>query len=217
MESDVLALSDAPLCREKIWENDGVAVLKLSAALPQAEGTGRKARRFNRWYLHFYRSYLRYCAHILLPRARECFEAARRDGKPWVCATAEVTFCVTWQNDAVVSLYLDAKEEHLPPPLTIRRSDTWDKNSVRLLPCEAFFPPKTPLRKLFFQAARPYLAAQKRDGAPLYNDYRLRCRLHFKKGNFYLTDRSVIFYFQPYLLAPHLVCIPVARDAEAPL
>ncbi len=214
MKSDVLALCETPLCREKTWEIDRVAVLKLSAALPQAEGTGRKAKRFNRWYLHFYRSYLRYCTNVLLPRAAELYEIARENGKPWVCPTAKLSFRVTWQDACVLSLYLDAEEMHLPPPLTVRRSDTWDKRTVRLLPCEVFFAPKTPWRKLFFQTARTDLAAQKHAGAPLYPDYRLRCRLHFKKGNFYLTDRAVVFYYQMYILSPHIVSVALPRPQD---
>ena len=143
MERELLRLSETPLHLEKTWESGGVPVLTAEVTLPRCGGKSRRARRFDRYYRQYARAYLKYCEAELLPRAAETMHTALERSAPWSCARAVLAYRVTLVRGDLLSVYTEGREEHLPPRLTLRRAETWDRRTGFLLPLTAFFPPKT--------------------------------------------------------------------------
>ena len=141
MERELLRLSETPLHLEKTWESGGVPVLTAEVTLPCCGGKSRRARRFDRYYRQYARAYLKYCEAELLPRATETMRTALERSAPWSCARAALAYRVTLVRGDILSLYTEGREEHLPPRLTLRRAETWDRRTGFLLPLTAFFPP----------------------------------------------------------------------------
>ena len=172
MERELLRLSETPLHLEKTWESGGVPVLTAEVTLPCCGGKSRRARRFDRYYRQYARAYLKYCEAELLPRAAETMHTALERSAPWSCARAVLAYRVTLVRGDILSLYTEGREEHLPPRLTLRRAETWDRRTGFLLPLTAFFPPKTAVKKRLVRAARETAREQMETGtAAYYPDY----------------------------------------------
>ena len=118
------------------------------------------------------RAYLKYCEAELLPRAAETMHTALERSAPWSCARAVLAYRVTLVRGDILSLDTEGREEHLPPRLTLRRAETWDRRTGFLLPLTAFFPPKTAVKKRLVRAARETAREQMETGtAAYYSDY----------------------------------------------
>ena len=168
MEKELLRLSETPLHLEKTWESGGVPVLTAEVTLPRCGGKSRRARRFDRYYRQYARAYLKYCEAELLPRAAETMHTALERSAPWSCARAVLAYRVTLVRGDILSLYTEGREEHLPPRLTLRRAETWDRRTGFLLPLTAFFPPKTAVKKRLVRAARETAREQMETGTAAY-------------------------------------------------
>lgn len=203
MRGELLRLSETPLREERAWESDGVEVLRAVVTLPQCEGKGRRVRRFNRYYRQYARAYLRYCETELLPRAALSLRTALSRSAPWQCARAELAATVTRLDGAVLSLYTEGCEERLAPRLILRRAEVWDRREGLLLPLAAFFPPKTPVRKLLTVRAREMASAQGAAGtAAYYPGFRVLVRRAFNSRNFYLSGDGLHWFYPMYTVAP---------------
>ena len=168
MERELLRLSETPLHLEKTWESGGVPVLTAEVTLPCCGGKSRRARRFDRYYRQYARAYLKYCEAELLPRAAETMHTALERSAPWSCARAVLAYRVTLVRGDILSLYTEGREEQLPPRLTLRRAETWDRRTGFLLPLTAFFPPKTAEKKRLVRAARETAREQMETGTAAY-------------------------------------------------
>lgn len=203
MERELLRLSETPLHLEKTWESGGVTVLSAEVTLPRCGGRSRRARRFDRYYRQYARAYLKYCEAELLPRAAEVMYAALERSAPWECCRATLDYRVTLARGALLSLYTEGREEHLPPRLTLRRAETWDRRTGFLLPLTAFFPPKTAVKKRLVRAARETARAQTEAGtAAYYPNCRTMLRRAFSNRSFYLTEGGLHWFYPMYSVAP---------------
>ena len=203
MGRELLRLSETPLHLEKTWESGGVPVLTAEVTLPRCGGKSRRARRFDRYYRQYARAYLKYCEAELLPRAAETMRTALERSAPWSCARAALAYRVTLVRGDILSLYTEGREEHLPPRLTLRRAETWDRRTGFLLPLTAFFPPKTAGKKCLVRAARETAREQMETGtAAYYPNYGALLRRAFSSRSFYLADDGLHWFYPMYSVAP---------------
>ena len=203
MERELLRLSETPLHLEKTWESGGVPVLTAEVTLPRCGGKSRRARRFDRYYRQYARAYLKYCEAELLPRAAETMHTALERSAPWSCARATLAYRVTLVRGDTLSVYTEGREEHLPPRLTLRRAETWDRRTGFLLPLTAFFPPKTAVKKRLVRAARETAREQMETGtAAYYPNYGVLLRRAFSSRSFYLADDGLHWFYPMYSVAP---------------
>lgn len=149
------------------------------------------------------RAYLKYCEAELLPRAAETMHTALERSAPWSCARAVLAYRVTLVRGDILSLYTEGREEHLPPRLTLRRAETWDRRTGFLLPLTAFFPPKTAVKKRLVRAARETAREQMETGtAAYYPNYGALLRRAFSSRSFYLADDGLHWFYPMYSVAP---------------
>lgn len=209
MEGELLHLSDTPLHEEKVWEIDGIAVLRAEVTLPRCGERGRRARRFDRYYRRYARAYLKYCEAELYPRAAEAMRSAMERSAPWACAHATLDYTVTLACGGLLSLYTEGREEQLPPRLTLRRAEVWDTRRGLLLPLADLFPPKTAVKRLLVRSAWAQAAAQIEEGSAVYYpNYRAALRRCFSARSFYLTEEGLHWFYPMYSAAPSAEGIP---------
>ena len=209
MGGEFLQLSDTPLHDERVWEVDGIAVLRAEVTLPRCGEKGRRARRFDRYYRRYARAYLCYCEAELFPRAAEAMCSAMERSAPWSCARSTLNYTVTFAREGLLSLYTEGREEHLPPRLTIRRAEVWDMRRGLLLPLADFFPPKTAVKRLLVRSAWAQAAEQIGEGsAAYYPNYRAALRRYFSTRSFYLTQEGLHWFYPMYSAAPAAEGIP---------
>ena len=209
MGRELLRLSDTPLHMEKTWESGGVTVLCAEVTLPRCEERSRRARRFDRYYRQYARAYFQYCAAELFPRAAALMRTAMERSAPWECARATLGYRVTLAQGGILSLYTEGREVQLPPRLTLRRAETWDLHTARLLPLADFFPPKAAVKRRLVRAARETAAAQLDAETAAYDpNYRITLRRAFSNRNFYLAADGLHWFYPMYSVAPAAEGIP---------
>lgn len=189
---------------EQEWTVEGIPVLSARLSLPRpTAGAGRKVlHRLERYYRQFGASYLRYCQEFLYPQAAAAFAQAAAVGAPLPQFSAKVSHRVTWNENGLWSLYLDAVERG-GVPLTVRRGDTWDLSTGTPVPLVEFFPGRTSPRKLLPALATEEIQRQTEAGNAVYReDWRKLVRRAFSGGNYYLTPEGLCFFYQMYALAP---------------
>lgn len=200
MEKGRLHRAQEDLRLEKSWEREGVTVLRAKVTLPQFEG--RRARRLNRYYRRFALSFLKYCEAELYPRAAALCREKMAVSAPWSVSRAALSYTVTYESEAFLSLYTDAAEEALPPRQVLRRADTWELSTALPLPLAALFAGgtwKKALRRRFRAEARERTEAGRSE---FYPDYRRSLRSCFSSRNFYLTADGIRLFYQMRSVAP---------------
>ena len=146
---------------------------------------------------------LKYCTLALLDALAKSLRAAAPFGLRWGCARAVLAYRVTLVRGDILSLYTEGREEHLPPRLTLRRAETWDRRTGFLLPLTAFFPPKTAGKKRLVRAARETAREQMETGtAAYYPNYGALLRRAFSSRSFYLADDGLHWFYPMYSVAP---------------
>lgn len=211
MRARMLQLKSETFAAEREWTVDGIPVLTASLCLPKpVPVTGSIARRIDRYYRLYCRSYLRYCEHWLFPKAAEDYRCALQGSAPLPQYTATLTYHVTCNENGFFSLYTDARECCGGRTELLRRGDTWDLLSGYPASLSAFFSRPASCKKKLFVCAAAEITRQQSAGLSLYHEgWRQELRHHFSSENFYLTPQGLVFFYQMYAIAPAAEGIPV--------
>lgn len=212
MKKPLTELHTEAFTAEREWAVDGIPVLTAAVSLPTpVPADNAVSRRIQRYYRLQCRSYLRYCERFLLPLAAEEYHAALSISAPLPCFRAELSYCVTYNESGLWSLYTQSKETTLPGrTLLLRYGDTWDLASGYPIPLSAFFPPRDRWKRRLLALAAEEIQRQLSAGTALYReDWRRRLRRSFNSRNYYLTAGGLAFFFPMYALAPAVEGIPV--------
>ncbi len=129
MGAYLMELREEPFEAERIWEVDGVPVLRSAVRLPKPLEERRHpvSRRIQRYYAAQCRAYLRRCETLLLPAAKSAYRAALDTSAPLPCFQAQLDYRVTWNQNGLWSLYTQAREcTGSGPAQLLRWGDTWD-------------------------------------------------------------------------------------------
>lgn len=206
---DMLTLE--PFTAQREWTVDSVPVLIANLTLPRPVGeSGRPARRLNRFYQLYARSYLRYCERWLFPQAAESYRLALESSGPLPQDYATLSYNVTCNGSGVLSLYVDSKECCGGRLERRRHGDTWDLSTGYPIPISACFPRKSPWRKTLLRLTEQEVDRQERAGIAKYHDgWRRLLRRNFNPENFYLSETELHWYWQMYTVAPAAEGIPV--------
>lgn len=211
MKKTLTDLCTEAFTQEREWMVEGIPVLQASISLPTPTAPeGSVSRRIRRYYRLQCRSFLRYCEQFLLPQAAAEYRAALANSSPLPLFRAELSYCVTYNQNGLWSLYTQSREATLPGrTLLTRHGDTWDLAVGYPVPLSAFFPARSSWKKQLLRCAAEEIQRQETAGLSAYRpDWRRRLRRSFNSRNYFLTDTGLSFFFPMYTLAPAVEGIP---------
>lgn len=200
-----------PFTIQREWAVEDIPVLTAEIVLPRpADRRQRPARRLERYYQMYARSYLHYCEHWLYPQAAEAFRQALAAGKPLPCDRAGLRYQVACNTGGVLSLYVDSREVCSGRTERHRRGDTWDLLGGYPILLADCFRRKAPWRKILLSRAEAEIQRQEAAGISCYHEgWRHLLRRNFNPDNFYLSTEGVTFFYQMYAIAPAAEGIPI--------
>lgn len=138
------------------------------------------------------------------------FYRHQAEGTPFSAYTLNRPYVITYGQNCVVSLYLDANVyaggAH---GNTVRTSDTWNALTGARLPLSALFPLGFDYAELLKGLIDEEIARRNAAQPALYfDDFAQRVEDSFDESNFYLTPDALVLYFQQYDIAPYSTGIP---------
>jgi len=211
MKKTLTDLCTEAFTEEREWTVDGLPVLRASVSLPTPASPGDSAsRRIRRYYRLQCRSFLRYCEHFLFPQAAAEYRVALANSSPLPLFRAELSYCVTYNQNGLWSLYTQSREVTLPGrTLLTRHGDTWDLAAGYPIPLSAFFSARSGWKKQLLRCAAEEIQRQEAAGVSAYRpDWRRRLRRSFNSRNYFLTADGLSFFFPMFALAPAAEGIP---------
>lgn len=121
-------------------------------------------------------------------------------------------FKVTYNQNCVLSLYFD-KYQYTGGAhgITIRKSDSWNIACSSPIRIKSLFLMTDDVNAFVTEAIVEQIDQEAKTEAeffPYFEDYEALVINKFNPGNFYLTDKGVIIYFQQYDIAPYSTGIP---------
>lgn len=187
-----------PLVIQREWTLGDIPVLTAELSLPRpADRDGRAARRLERYYQLYARSYLRYCERWLFPQSAEAFRLALESSAPLPRDLARLTHHVTCNTGGVLSLYTEAAETCAGRTERRRHADTWDLFTGSPIPLSACFVRKAPWRKTLLRRAEEELERRERAGVlRLDGGWRRQLRRSFSPDHFYLSETELFWFWQ---------------------
>jgi hypothetical protein len=204
MEDRLQELETELFTAERTWCVEDIPVLTATVSLPRpADRARRTARRIDRFYQLQARAYLRYCENWLFPQAAAAYRQALADSGPLPCCTAALTYQTTCCQRGIWSLHTDSRECIDGRTEVLRRGDTWDLRTGYPIPLSAFFPRRTPVRRLLVQTAAEEIRRQEAAGTAQYRDgWRQALNRSFSRENFFITPDGIRFFWQMFAIAP---------------
>ena len=192
--------------QERIWDVEGLPVLRAVTSLPAPEGRDRAARRIRKYYALQHRAFMRYCQNALLPPLRAAALEALAQSRPIACAEAELYFRVTYQEGSLLSLYTQTRE---PGGCTARRGDTWDLAQAAPAALGSFLPKPRRWKRLFYDTAAAEVERRIRSGAGAYReDWRRHLKGALNPRDFYITGEGLCFFVPMYALGGPALGVP---------
>lgn len=152
-----------------------------------------------------------YVIFDLYREAKELYEYNTLHGYPIMVYEIILQYDITYNQDYIISLYYDQYEftggAH---GNTIKTSQTWDLNIGRKLPLSYFYPNNPYYAIDILKNINNQIKKQMQLGNNYYfNNY---CELvleTFSLDNYYITQDSLVIFFQQYDIAPYSSGIPV--------
>lgn len=195
----------------RVFKRDGAELLTVTQRYPQWEGTGRGARRFDRYYAALAQRWRRRWEEALLARARADPQAGG-----W---TAELSYTVSCERDGLLSLVLDAREDEGGGgrPRLVRQGDLWRMPQGEAVPLTDLLPRRRRRRGLLAQVEEQ-LRAQLASGEHIfYEDAPRLAAKTLSAERAYLTETGAAVFYPLYAIAPYAEGIPVFPiSLEAP-
>ena len=195
---------------KRILKREGEAVLTLSLRWPKLPEDRAGLRRINRCYQRMAGLWQNRWEGALYQNACETAAAAQAAGRSFSPWEAVLDFTVTYQDEDLLSLYLDAYEyaggAH---GLTVRHADTWDLSTGTPRTLASFFPGRH-WRKEILSALHAQAQSRVAAGTTLYYDnWPELLTAYFDPERFYRTQEGLSIYYPLYTIAPYAEGIPV--------
>lgn len=191
------------------WE--GEPVLSLSLQTPKLPEDAPGLRRIGRYYQRFAQQWRARWEGPLYVQACACAKAMRARSYPFRPWEARLTFQVTHQTGALLSVCLDAYEyaggAH---GLTVRHGDTWELPGGTPRTLASFFPPRCPWRRLALEQVQADIRRRLGTGEAWFDpDWQRLTVREFDPEHFYCTPEGPAVFYPLYSIAPYAEGIPV--------
>ena len=177
----------------------------------------------NRFYQQKAHEYRQHCRTILYAQAAEQVLYDPEGQFPIVSYEAILDFSVTYNDDCILSLYFDRYEftggahGH-----TVRFSDTWGLQGGRRLPVSAFIARPVYFKTYLIDKVIEQMQQNIESGqATYFEPHESNAIETFHAGNYYLTPKGLVVYYQQYDIAPYssgiqTFLIPYSRTVLKP-
>ena len=191
---------------------NGAIVLKYDIKYPEfySKRYPLSAKKMSAVYRQRALLLLRRIRTSLYNNAVEDYKNSIANGYPIHTYEAMQTFNITYNEDCLLSLYMEYYEytggAH---GSTERASQTWNMNIGRTLPLAAFFKKGYNYTDRLKELINEQIAEQIANGTGAYFDnYSELVDKTFNPENYYLTRYALTVYFQQYDIAPYASGIP---------
>ncbi len=188
---------------EKELYYDGNVILKYHIEYPSIQSSmyGNGTMRFNIYNRNLAIDLKNKAEKELYKEAIETYKYNKENGYPIMVYEVYRNFEITFNNNNIVSLYID---EYVftggAHGDTIRTSQTWNLLKGTLMPLESFYPNNP----YFLLDILKEINAQIASNPEIYFEDACNLVLEtFNPNNFYLTTNSIVMYFQQYDIAPY--------------
>lgn len=201
---------------ERVLKSEETTLLTLRARWPRLEEDAPGLRRVNRYYDALADRWLKRWEGPLQDRAKAVLAAedgAGAEGLPW---SASLDFTVTYFQDGVLSLYLEAVEDvGQRRARKVRQGDTWLLPSGIPLYLRELLPRRRWWRGPVLEVIRRQAGRQLQDGeAVFYDDWVKLVSRRFSPQRFYLTGSGPVVFYPVESIAPAMEGFPVFSLAE---
>lgn len=186
-------------------------VLSLSLRRPKIVDDSRAGQRIERYYNRMEALWRARWEGTLYPRACQALLEARKASRPFQPWEASLTYVVTLEEDALLSLYEEATERGPSRRgFTLRFADTWDRQTGTPQPLSAFLPNAFHGKKKLLTELQSQTEARLNTGESLlFQDATDRVVQHFSPTRFYLTQNAVALFYPMLSLGSAAEGIPV--------
>lgn len=161
---------------------------------------------FNRYNRNLAIELENYARNELYKSAIETYKYNKENGFPVMVYELVNAFDITYNDNFIVSLYMDKYEftggAH---GNTIRSSQNWNLRTGRQLPLSYFYPNNP---NYVVDILKSIISQIKENPENYFDNY---CELvleNFNLDNYYVTAQDVVIYFQQYDIAPYSSGIP---------
>ncbi|WP_186564621.1 DUF3298 and DUF4163 domain-containing protein [Lawsonibacter celer] len=208
MAAEAISIETEVWKRVLCWEDE--PILHLSLQFPKLPDTPPGLRRIGRYYHQIAEQWKRRWEGRLYAQAQAAARSAREASHLFRSWEARLTYSVTYQQDGLLSLYLDAYEytggAH---GLTVRHGDTWQVPEGTPRALHTFFPPHSRWRRQIFSEICRQIESRVKAGDSLFaDDWEHRLAPAFDPEHFYLTSEGISVFFPLYSIAPYAEGIP---------
>jgi len=146
----------------------------------------------------------------LFPEAIEVYRESIEQGYPVRLFGAQMDYAASYNDNGYLSLYFDRYEytggAH---GNTLRRSDTYELSTGRVLPLSAYFPRGFDYMKIIIENILDQARTVMETEQIYFENYEELILKYFDPQSYYLTSEGIAFYFQQYEIAPYSTGIVV--------
>ena len=192
---------------------EGTVVLTYKIEYPEIVSSDYEYGKdvFNKYNKEKALAYENYVKTQLYNNAVELYKYNSANGYPIMIYEIVTDYTVTYNENAILSLYFDQYEfSGGAHGNTIRSSQNWDLVSCMLLPLYYFYPNNIYFVLDILRSIIEQINIEIQEGVNQYfDDYCMLVLESFNPENFYLTEDSIAIFFQQYDIAPYSSGIPV--------
>lgn len=203
---------------QKMFYYAGVQMVKASVEYPvfSSRRFAPAVRNMNAYYEAMALRALKYAATSMRHAAIADYKYRKENGYPFNPYELDLNSVVTYNHNCVVSLYNDQYEytggAH---GNVIRTSETWDLKTGKMISLKDLFPGNPRYAEQIKREIKRQIAAQLQSDPGIYfENYDELVEQTFNEEHFFLTNGSLVIYFQQYDIAPYSSGLPEFQIAH---
>ena len=198
---------------QKNFSHKGQIVIKIDIEYPNISlGKSKNIQiKINSSYFNIAHKFYKYAINTLLPDAIQQYEMSAKQGYPFNPYDVVMKYTITLNNDCTLSTYFDQYQytggAH---GSTLRLSNTYNLQNGNIIILKDLFQKNKNYKDLIIQQIQIQADQNLVSNPGIYFDnYKMLIEENFKEDSFYLSNKTINFYYQQYEIAPYSTGIVV--------